>query len=395
MPLKLIATLSATVSFAALLSGCATPAAPAAPSSDIHINSASMSSGRGNGDIDLGAQTAPSLDDLVNAIPQKAETLPDSQDKLRAPAMRDAALAYGAQGGLASVSVEINRNLKERAGELSKTYDFSRFMIKGPNGAMVLPPVISEARDTWESQDGGKALRIADKYYEIVAQPVFTPVAPLWHTYLIRQYSLPKPPPDALLPKNDAERKYWGNFVRLGWDMGAKQAREIFQADLRRLERDFTGMVRYRQLLDQNLVSAPVVAGTHLGVTGGDRKVRVNDRAVRITQDPKLSTDPAAWKAAPSMVTKEEAATPPGKTFIAPRAKQDAERLEPVRTKPVETRVTYSAPEPKAGEPRRRPVAVSPASQGSIAPVPAPIVESSVQEMIPDAAVAPARRRYF
>ncbi len=387
-------SLLATVSIAAMLAGCATTTrqdtspvgpAPVAINTDYKM-----------GDIDIGDQSAPSLDDLVNALPQKTDALPDSEDKLRAPAMRDAALAYGAQGGLASISVEINRNLKDRASELSHTYDFSRLVIKGPDGAMVLPPVISEARDTWEAQDEGKALRVADKYYEIISQSRFTPTAPLWHSYLIRQYALPKPPPDALLPKDDAERKYWATYVKLGWDMGANQARDIFQSDLRRLERDFTGMVRYKQLLDQKLVSAPVIADTNLGVTGSDTKMRVNDRAVRITQDPKLNLDARTWRAIPSAVPKEEAATPPGKTFIAPKPEQDVENLEPQKTTKVETEVTYQAPiEPaRFSKPRARQISVAPAS---IAPQPAPMVQSAEQNLVPDAiaAPAPAKKRYF
>src|SRR3546814_14168427 len=107
---------------------------------------------------------------------------------------------------------------------------------------MVLPPVISEARDTWEAGNGGKSLRIADKFYEIVAQSRFTPNAPLWHTHLIRHFRLPSAPPDALLPKNDKEREFWASYVRTGWEAGSKQARAIFTADLHLLERDFTGM---------------------------------------------------------------------------------------------------------------------------------------------------------
>lgn len=375
-----------SVAAAALLAGCATmPITPATTGpAPIRINDTYKT-----GDIDLGGQSAPSLEELVNAVPNEVTSLPDSDDKLRAPAMRDAALAYGAQGGLAATSVEINNELKAQANHLSQTYDFTRLMIKGPNGAMVLPPVISEARDTWEAQDDGKSLRVADKYYEIIGQSRFTPNAPLWHSYLLRKFSKPQQPPSALLPKSDDERKYWATYIRLGWEMGAKQGRDIFQSDLRRLERDFTGMVRYRQLLDEGKVSAPVIADVNLGVTGNDNAMRVNDRAVRITQDPKLNVNASKWSASPSSVTKEEAATPPGKTFIAPRPKQDAGRATAAPTTPVETKVTYQSPDPVR-------VKVKPATKldtrivgAAIAPMPAPVSEAD------NAAVAPERPRYF
>src|SRR3546814_7794007 len=53
-----------------------------------------------------------------------------------------------------------------------------------------------------------------------------------------------------------------------GWKMGVKQARDIFQSDLNRLERDYTGMIRYKVLLEQGKVSAPVIAEGAMGVTG-------------------------------------------------------------------------------------------------------------------------------
>ena len=369
--------LLASVALIAMLSGCANMNVKPVTSHTVEASNSSINGAYRTDDIDLGSQAVPTLQDLVNAVPTQGDTLPNTEDKLRGPAMRDAALSYGAQGGLAATSVEINKRLKAQAPELSKTYDFTRLIIKGPDGAMVLPPVISEAKDTWEAQDGGKSLRVADKFYEIIAQSRFTPNAPLWHTYLIRHFNLPSAPPDALLPKNDDERKFWAKYVRLGWTMGAKQARDIFQADLRRLERDFTGMVRYKQLEDEGKVSAPVIADANLGVTGNGSAMRVNDRSVQITQDPHLNTDTTKWDAPVSTVSPAEAATPPGKTFISPKPKQDVERLPAVKTEPVEMKVTYEAPAPKP-------------SQAFIAPQDAPRNGISNAAIAPESPVAGA-----
>src|SRR5690606_17780924 len=142
----------------------------------------------------------------------------------RAPAMRDAALSYGARAGLAWTSRSINQMLNEQADQLTTTYDFGSLLISGPDGVTILPPVISEARETWESYEAGRAIRVADTVYEIIEQSRFTPVAPLWHSYLVREYSAPEAPPDELLPRNSKEREAWRRWVTEGWEMGVRQA---------------------------------------------------------------------------------------------------------------------------------------------------------------------------
>lgn len=258
----------------------------------------------------------------VQAAPRDRQVVSDA-DRLRAPALRDAALAYGARGGLAWASKQMNEMLEARAAELSRTYDFNRFLIRAQGGDVkLLPPVISESRDTYEQQDAGRTLRAADRYYQILEQARFAPVAPLWHTYLVRTYTPPeRPSDDFMLPKNDGERDLWKRFVAEGWEKGVEQAREIFRNDLRRLERDYTGMIRYSELLEKGMVSAPVVADQNLGVTGSGQNMRQNDRVYRITQDPRLNVQrPGDWQAPVSGADPTEAATPPGR---APGVRDD------------------------------------------------------------------------
>lgn len=270
---------------------------------------ADINSSRRLGDIDIPVIETPTLAQMIDRMPVKKDDSGEKEgDKLRQPAMRDAALSYGARGGLAWTSRGINEMLRARSAELTKTYDFNRVMIRTPSQATILPPVISEASETYETSDAGKTLRVADKVYEIVEQARFSSNAPLWHSYLIRSYTSPEPPPDTLLPKSDGERDAWRRWITEGWEMGNKQAQEIFEADMRRLERDFVGMVRYKSLLEEGKVSAPVVAEGNLGVTGTGQDMRVNDRALRITKDPTLQTPTKGWTASPSPVTQDQAA---------------------------------------------------------------------------------------
>jgi defect in organelle trafficking protein DotC len=278
---------------------------PAGPRAD--VNSSTRL-----GDINIPVVDTPSLEQIIAKAPVKKKDDGEKEsDKLRAPAMRDAAMSYGARAGLAWTSRGINEQLRSRSAELTKTYDFNRVLIRTSSQATILPPVISEAKEAYETADAGKTLRVADTVYEIVEQARFVPNAPLWHSYLVRSYTAPEDPPDTLLPKSDGERDAWRRWVTEGWSMGIKQAQEIFDADLRRLERDFVGMVRYKALLEERKVSAPVVAEGNLGVTGNGTDMRVNDRALRITKDPLLQTPTKGWQASPSPLTESNRLDPP------------------------------------------------------------------------------------
>ncbi len=265
------------------------------------------------GEVDIPVTPLPSLDDVINSVPSKPDGEVKQEDRLRGGALREAALSYGMRAGLAWESRNINRAVMNRSAELSTTYDFNRLLIRGPDAVKILPPVISEARSNWESQDAGKTLRVADTVYEIMDQARFTAVAPMWQTYVVRDYKTPEPPPDVLLPRDGEERAEWARAVKEGWELGRKQAQEIFQADLDRLERDFSGMVRYRSLLEEGKVSPPVLADARLGTTGSGQDMRVNDRAVRITQDPSLNVaQPRTWQASATTPGADGAPTNPG-----------------------------------------------------------------------------------
>ena len=231
----------------------------------------------------------------------------EERDRLRGGAVRDMGLSFGARGGLAWGSREINRRLMERASELTRTFDFNALLLRDRRGVLLLPPVVSESRDTMEQMEEGRVLRVADAFYEIIEPARFVPVAPLWHAYLIRTYAAPDMPPMELLPRTAAERELWRRSVAEGWEAGLRQADDIFREDMRRLERDFQGMVRYAALLRENRITAPFVAAASHGVTGTADAVRVNDRSFRITSDAALSRDPRAWRASPSRLSPAEA----------------------------------------------------------------------------------------
>jgi defect-in-organelle-trafficking protein DotC len=81
---------------------------------------------------------------------------------------------------------------------------------------------------------------------------------------------------------------YWNKWVAEGWGQGEKQAVDIFLSDLSRLQRDITGMARYRVLLRSGLVEQPRIAFQNQAVQGGRDTLHVGDQVVRITDQPGL-----------------------------------------------------------------------------------------------------------
>ncbi len=298
--------------------------------------------------VNIAEEPIPTLDAVINQAPSRDPDAPVTQeDRLRGGAMRDAALSYGARAGLAWESRAINRMLQAKAPEVTRTYDFGRALIKGPGNSVILPPVISQANEAWETSEAGKTLRVADTVYEIVEPTKFAAVAPQWQSYLIRTYKSPELPPDVLLPRDGSERDQWRRWVTEGWQEGQRQAQETFKLDLERLHRDFTGMIRYKALLEQGKVSAPVVADAKLGNTGTGTDMRVNDRAIRITQDPKLNVGKSPdWRAPVTTPGPDGVPTGTGDTAKAPPTAPAAVVAPPrARPRPVAA-VRARAPEP-------------------------------------------------
>ena len=122
--------------------------------------------------------------------------------------------------------------------------------------------------------------------------------APLhWRTYLWMNFTRPEPPDASLLPRNKEEAAIWRQNIKKGWTQGLSQAKRIFTENLARLKSDYLGMVLYKKLLAQQLVSEPFVAKTDLGITGGGDDLTINDQVLRITALPQLEANPHKWKA--------------------------------------------------------------------------------------------------
>jgi defect in organelle trafficking protein DotC len=216
--------------------------------------------------------------------------------KIRLDALREAAWSYGARGGLAARTFAIQRRIAELDGALSKAFDFRRLLLNAPSGLMIEPPVVTEAQKATIVDGGGQSAAVADRIIRInrVARIVTAPRD--WHLYLERDWGQVEAPPAVLLPKDRAERDEWRVYVRQGWDAGVQQADETFQADLDRMTSDLVGMVRYRELLAQGMISATFAAHEDRGITGGGSEMRIGDRGVTITGQSVLIPRSEQWQ---------------------------------------------------------------------------------------------------
>lgn len=253
-------------------------------------------------DLGIDSKPPPSLEELQGLEPDTVvkEDLDTSglPVNIRRNAVSEAALSYGARGGLAWRTYYIRREIEHRKSYMDKVFDFRNLLISAPSGLLIEPPVISEQDNALLIQTGGDKAAVADRIYEINknAQIVSTPRH--WRNYLEREWGEVLPPPDILRPHDKKERAVWMEAVAKGWRKGVEQADEIFDDDLNQLTADYRGMVRYRMLLAQGMVSPPYAVLTDRGVTGDGKTMRVGDREVHITGMPELNAGTRTWKPA-------------------------------------------------------------------------------------------------
>jgi len=214
-------------------------------------------------------------------------------NNIRVRAVKETALSLGARAGLAWRSQQINQVLLHESAYLNRVFNFNALLLDHD----VLPPVLDEANNSVHLASAD-TLRLADKVYKIVSPPRFVTATPNWRNYLWMDYKKPTEPNTTLLPRTREERDMWNQYIQEGWIQGIKQAEDIFSTNLGRLKRDYQGMVIYRQLLAQNMVSPPYVAGAELGITGGGNQMRVGDQVLRITATSQLIANSKQWKPA-------------------------------------------------------------------------------------------------
>lgn len=210
---------------------------------------------------------------------------------IRQQALTQAATSLGARGALAFRSRHIDQQLTKQASYLDDIFNFNRLLL--PNN--VLPPVIVQD-DNDINLDDADTIRTAQKVYKIESKARFVSVAPTWRDYIWMAYEKPDLPNQSLLPQNKEEAAIWNAAFKAGWQQGLIQANDIFAVNLNRLKRDYLGILLYRQLLAQGMISSPSVSKADLGITGNANELRIHDEVTRITADSALQMNSNKWQ---------------------------------------------------------------------------------------------------
>ena len=233
-----------------------------------------------------------SYDELMsNNITKSQKSNADSISDLRKEALKDVALGLGTTSGMSFQFNKYAETIQYKSAELDKIYNFEA--IRLTNG--VLPPVLTQGFSAYH-QENDDVVRISDKTFKIEAPAKFVSVYPTWRDYLQLNYEMPPLPEKAFLPKTKAEKEFWDEQIKIGWELGVKQATEVFEASYARLDRDYQGMLTYKILLKQGLITPTVVASSNLGVTGGGNEMSINDQIYRITDHAQLDSNTKNWK---------------------------------------------------------------------------------------------------
>src|SRR3990167_5135053 len=214
----------------------------------------------------------------------------DQVNPIRLAAIQQAATSLGARGGLAWQSRNIDLALKAESIFLDQVFDFNQLLL----GHNVLPPVLVDS-DNNLNLDDDDTLRIDTKTYRIIRPARFVTAPPNWRDYLWLRFPKPALSDQSLLPQTAAEAQVWNHYIKEGWINGAKQADAIFTDNLNRMKRDMLGIIMYRKLLAEHMVSAPFVAKANLGITGDATQLRINDQVLRITAQSELQPNSKKW----------------------------------------------------------------------------------------------------
>lgn len=212
--------------------------------------------------------------------------------KARIKALYDTALKVGVTSGMAWQIENINKVVGSMSRDLDLVYDFGALMI----GQGVVPAIITEARNVY-SQDGDYAVRTSAGVYKIEKQARFSSVAPNWREYLSFSKGRAAEVDDILSAKSDADKQLWREVVKKGWDQGVEQANIMLSQGMDRLNRDYSGMIRFHRFVVEGKVTLPVIASEDVALTHSGQTMAVDETLLRLTTLPEFNSKIGSWNA--------------------------------------------------------------------------------------------------
>lgn len=217
----------------------------------------------GSGAVSTDAPSYLDRNDILAMTAEDAKKPLSKGEQARVDAIEQAGLQFAAQSGYCAEVDRINQDLKHRANQLDKIFNYSDWLL---DNGRVLPPVIEEADASWE-KSGHNSVVLSKTVWRIIAPAKIISTPPNWRTKLELSCSSPLKPTGLLLPKNSTEKTYWKKGVNQGWSLGKSQALDAFNQQLAGLKRDFQGMIRFHELYRRGIVSLPMLSQTQVGIS--------------------------------------------------------------------------------------------------------------------------------
>jgi defect-in-organelle-trafficking protein DotC len=218
---------------------------------------------------------------------------------VRESILRESATVFGAREGLRTQSCLIKMEIEVTRPYLDRTFRFSDLMM----GKGVLPPVISEARDSVSLEE--TVMRVASRVYRIDEGARIIDVAPTWRDWLLIGLTpddctvpikdIPSQPD--LRPKDEQEQAFFRSVLEQSYSMGRQQAKDVLVSNMARMERAYFGMRRYFDLYARGMVSAPVIASsTDIALRDDPNTLVVGNTVIRITVPVDFIENSDGWK---------------------------------------------------------------------------------------------------
>jgi defect-in-organelle-trafficking protein DotC len=227
---------------------------------------------------------------LVTGCSTSSDANRPSDNKIRIQAVHDAALSYGARYGLQWESERVNAFTQSQTRILDQVYNFNELIMEHN----LVPPVVRIA-DASLHLSNPDSIRLSDRTIEIIHPAHFVTTPPSWRHYLLQNYGDLELPNQSLLPKNEQERAIWDDAIVEGFEQGIKQSKYIYEESTGKITEEYVGMVLFHHLLAQNMISKPKVGQASLGITGNNKKIRINDQLLRITSHSDLNARINEW----------------------------------------------------------------------------------------------------
>jgi len=222
-----------------------------------------------------------------------------TDDSARAVTLREYGLAAGSALGFNERSIEIRSETEPLLSNLQRIINFSRFINK--DGWM--PPVIEHISSSFEVSDikhSGSSLKSTADKYKIIEPARFVMAPPTVRDYLFigldEKPKQPDPLPSSLKPKNETEMNIWKIAVIDGYADGVNLANAVLEENIRKLRRDYFGMMMYYRLKKKNMITDPVVtnAPANTIITPTEISSRVENKEIEMESE--FVAKPEEWK---------------------------------------------------------------------------------------------------